>query len=186
MEALKEVQGQKWSVDHTHSKVGFSARHMVISEVIGHFNAFNITIDSTGDDWTESHIEIEINTNSIDTGVEDRDNHLRSADFFEAEKYPKIFFKSKSFKKIDDENFKLTGDLTIKNITNEIELDVFYGGKIVDPWGNNRAGFSVRGSLNRFDYDLKWNAFIETGGAVVGKTIKLICDIELTSPVQNQ
>ncbi|MFO7447834.1 MAG: YceI family protein [Ignavibacteriaceae bacterium] len=182
MDDLKEVQTQTWSVDKAHSKMVFAARHMVISEVQGQFDSYDIRISQTGDKVEDKNIEVEIDVNSINTGNPDRDNHLKSTDFFESEKYPKIIFKSKSIKKIDDENYKLTGDFTIKNITKELELDVSYGGQIADPWGNNRAGFAVRGSINRFDFDLKWNNLIETGGAVVGKTIKLICDIELVQP----
>jgi polyisoprenoid-binding protein YceI len=104
---------------------------------------------------------------------------LKSPDFFEAEKFPQITFKGRKIEKIDDEEFKLYGNLTIRDITKPIELKVIYGGTITDPWGKTRAGFKVLGSINRFDYNLKWNALIETGGAVVGKTINIICDVEV-------
>lgn len=172
--AVKEV----WSLDPAHSKVQFSARHMIISEVTGHFNNFEVNVKA-GEDFADSEIEVSIDVNSIDTGIGDRDNHLKSPDFFEAEKFPKIIFKGTKVEKVNDEKYKLYGDFTIRDITKPIELDVFYGGTIKDPWGKTRAGFKVTGSVNRFDYDLKWNALIETGGAVVGKTINISCDVEL-------
>ena len=178
--AIEEVtKSQLWKIDEVHSKIRFSARHMVISEVEGQFNNFDFSLENEGDDLTTSQIELTIDTNSIDTRNDDRDNHLRSADFFEVKKYPEIKFKSTSIKKINNEKYRLMGDLTIRNITRPIELDVTYGGQIKDPWGNTRAGFNVRGNLNRFDYGLKWNKLIETGGAVVGKNININCDIEI-------
>ena len=168
----------KWKVDTVHTRLGFSARHMVISEVEGQFRDFDINV-SAGDDFSDSEIEVIIKTDSIDTGNKDRDNHLKSADFFDAVNHPEMKFKSASIEKISDEEFKLKGDLTIRDISKPVELDVTFGGRIKDPWGNERAGFQVEGNLNRFDYDLKWNALMETGGAVVGKMIKINCHVEL-------
>lgn len=178
--SVSENTGTKevWAFDPQHTKIQFTARHMIISEVAGHFNNFDIKV-TAGKDFLDSEAEVTIDVSSIDTGIVDRNNHLKSADFFEAEKYPKIIFKSKKFEKVDDEEYKLYGDFTIRDITKSIELKVIYGGTITDPWGKTRAGFKVLGSINRFDYDLKWNALIETGGAVVGKTINLVCDVEL-------
>ncbi|MDR3625744.1 MAG: YceI family protein [Ignavibacteriaceae bacterium] len=167
-----------WSLDPAHSKIQFSARHMVISEVTGNFNNYEVNVKA-GSDFLDSEVEVAIDVNSIDTGIGDRDNHLKSADFFEAEKFPKILFKSTKIEKVDDEEYKLYGDFTIRDITKPIKLDVTYGGTITDPWGKTRAGFKVVGSINRFDYDLKWNSLIEAGGAVVGKTIKIECNVEL-------
>jgi len=182
MEKTAEAVAVKssWAVDLAHTKFQFSVRHLVISEVAGHFGKFNLEIKNANEDFSEADIDVSIDAKSIDTGITDRDNHLRSADFFDVEKYPQIVFKSKSLKKINDEKYKLVGDLTIKDITKSIELDVTYNGQIVDPWGMNRAGFKVLGTLNRFDYNLQWNALMETGGAIVGKNINLIFDIEVT------
>ena len=177
--AEEVIKSQSWIIDEVHSKIRFLARHMVISEVEGQFNKFDFKLRNEGDDLTTSDIELIIDTQSIDTRNKDRDNHLRSADFFDAENYPKIKFESNSIKKINNENYKLTGNLTIKDITKPIELDVTYGGQIKDPWGNTRAGFNVKGTLNRFDYGLKWNNLLETGGAMVGKNINIVCDIEV-------
>lgn len=176
------IMPETWTLDPMHSKIQFTVRHMVISEVLGNFKVFDFNIDSQKDDFSDSKVELKIHVDSIDTGVPDRDNHLRSADFFYVQKYPFIIFKSKSFKKLKDEKYKLVGDLTIRNVTKEIELDVLYNGQIADPFGGkHRAGFKVTGELNRFDYDLKWNVLIETGGAVVGKNVSIVCDIELVS-----
>jgi|SRR5690554_3542187 polyisoprenoid-binding protein YceI len=186
MEQLHDIQTMDWVVDKAHSKIGFTARHMVVSQVHGQFDSFNVTAQSNGENFEDSAVQVEIDAASVNTGIADRDNHLRSADFFDVEKYPKITFKSKSLKVVDEENFKLVGDLTIKDVTKEVELDVEYGGKVKDPWGNNRVGFRLTGKLDRFDFNLKWNNLIETGGAVVGKTIKLDIDIELINNDNNK
>ncbi len=167
-----------WKVDPAHSKLGFSAKHMVIAEIEGRFKDFDIIVEA-GEDFTDSKIEVIIKAGSIDTGNNDRDNHLKSPDFFDVESYQDIKFKSRSLEKISDDEFKLKGNLTIKGVTKPIELDITYGGKIKDPWGNERVGFLITGKLNRFDYDLKWNNLMETGGAIVGKIIKLNCHLEL-------
>jgi polyisoprenoid-binding protein YceI len=180
MAELKDVQQQTWVLDQAHSKIGFSAKHMVISNVRGQFDSYKVEVKSAGPNLEDKEVYVEIDANSINTGVEARDQHLKTPDFFEAEKYPKITFKSKSIKKIDEENYKLTGDFTIRDITKELELDLEYGGQIKDPWGNERIGLSLKGSIDRFDYNLKWNSLIETGGAVVGKTIKLNIEVEFT------
>lgn len=168
-----------WTIDPAHSKISFSARHMVITEVTGQFDKFDLKMTTEGEEFTNSNIEFTIDAQSVNTGIQDRDNHLRSADFFEAEKYPELKFVSKTIKKTDDEEYKMTGDMTIRDITKEIELDVTYGGQIVDPWGNTRAGFSIKGKLNRFDFGLRWNSLIEAGGAVVSKNINILCTVEV-------
>ena len=175
---VENLVKSNWKVDTTHSKMGFSARHMVISEVEGQFRDFDINVEA-GENFEDSEVTVSIKTASVDTGNNDRDNHLKSPDFFDAENHPEMKFKSSSFEKVNDEEFTLKGDLTIRGISKPIELDVTFGGKVKDPWGNERVGFQVEGKVNRFDYDLKWNALMETGGAVVGKIIKLICHVEL-------
>jgi polyisoprenoid-binding protein YceI len=175
----KLIEKANWKVDYVHSKIRFSARHMVITEVEGQFNEYEVDAFSEKDDLSDTEVEVRIKVGSLDTKNEDRNKHLRSADFFEAEKYPEIIFRSTSIKRLDETNYKLYGDLTIKDITKPIELDLTLGGKIKDPWGNIRIGLNLKGSLNRFDYNLKWNNLLETGGAVVGKTINIHCNIEL-------
>lgn len=180
-----QTDREVWVVDEAHSRVQFSVRHMVISEVTGLFRNFDLKLYTNNNGFEQADIEFVIEAASLDTGIADRDNHLRSDDFFGVEKFGNIAFKSRSIKKVDDEKYKLTGDLTIRDVTREIELDVNYGGQVVDPWGNTRAGFKVQGSINRFDYNLKWNNLIETGGAVVGKTVNITCDIEVVKTQAN-
>ena len=168
-----------WTVDKTHSKVGFSVTHLVITDVEGYFKNYDAAITTNGDDLTTSLIDFTINTSSIFTDNNDRDNHLRSDDFFNSEKYPQMTFKSKSMKKVSDNKYKLIGDFTIRDVTKQIELDVKYNGTVKDNRGNIKAGFKVTGEINRFDYNLKWNKAIEAGSLVVGKDVELIVDLQL-------
>ena len=168
-----------WNVDKTHSRVGFSVEHLVISETEGNFKDFDGKVVSKSDDFTDSDIEFHINVASIDTDLADRDNHLKSADFFDAENYEKITFKGKSLKKVDGKNYKLIGNLTIKDVTKEVELDVVFNGVVKDPWGNTKAGFKLTGAINRFDYGLKWNTLTEAGGLVVGEEVNIEVKFEL-------
>lgn len=164
-----------WNVDNVHSKIGFSVRHMVISEVAGHFNSFKMNVISPKNEFETSQIEVVIDVNSIETSVADRNNHLKNDDFFNVEKFPEITFKSKSFVKVGEEDFKLTGDLTIRDVTKEIVLDVVYGGQINDPWGNIRTGFKVTGSIDRYDYNVKFNSPLEAGGLALSKKVNINC-----------
>ena len=169
----------KWIIDKAHSKVQFSVTHLIISEVTGQFKSFDGNIEASKDDFTDAKIDFTIDVNSISTENDARDKHLKSDDFFNAEKFSKITFKGKSFKKINSKNYKLVGDFTIRDVTKQITLDVVYNGSVKDPWGNTKAGFKVKGAINRFDYNLKWNSLMEAGGAVVGKTVSMVIDIEL-------
>lgn len=168
-----------WVIDKSHSKVGFSVTHLVISEVDGNFASYDGKVSSKGDDFEGASIEFSVDINSVDTDNKDRDNHLKSDDFFNAEKFPKMSFKSKSLKKVSGKNFKLVGDLTIRDVTKQVELDVIYNGTTVDPWGQTKAGFKITGEVNRFDYNLKWNTITELGGAVVGKEVTLKINLQL-------
>ncbi len=169
----------KWTVDKSHSKVQFSVTHLIISEVTGQFKSFDANVEASKDDFTDAKIEFASDVNSINTDNEGRDKHLKSDDFLNAEKFPKITFVGKSFKKVGNKNYKLVGDFTIRDITKEITLDVVYNGSVKDPWGNTKAGFKINGEVNRFDYNLKWNSLMEAGGAVVGKTVAIVVDLEL-------
>lgn len=168
-----------WAVDKAHSKVGFSVTHLLITEVEGYFKDFVLVVKAPKDDFSDAQIDFKARTASIFTDNDKRDEHLRSDDFFNSEKYPEMTFKSKSFKKVSNNKYKLTGDLTIRDVTKEITLDVEYNGSVKDPWGNTKAGFNVTGTLNRFDYGLKWNALTELGGAVVDKIVKLRINVQL-------
>lgn len=168
-----------WGLDKSHSKVGFTVSHLVITDVDGFFKEYDAKVTTKGDDFSTAAVEFTINTGSIFTDNEGRDKHLRSDDFFNAEKFPKMTFKSKAMKKVSDNKYKLVGDFTIRDVTKEVELDVKYNGMVKDPWGNTKAGFKVTGEINRFDYNLKWNTAIETGALVVGKDVELIIDLQL-------
>ncbi len=169
----------KWEIDKSHSKVGFTVTHMVISEVDGFFKDYSGNITTNNDDFSTAKIDFTVNTKSIFTDNDSRDNHLRSDDFFNSEKFPQMTFKGKSMKKVGDNKFKLIGDLTIRDVTKQVELDVKFNGIVKDPWGNTKAGFKITSELNRFDYNLKWNTAIETGGLVVGKEVELVIDLQL-------
>ena len=168
-----------WTVDKAHSKVGFSVSYLVITDVQGYFKDYDAQITSVGDDFSTANIELIMNTSSIFTDNDKRDNHLRSDDFFNAEKYPQMIFKGKSIKKVGDKKYKLIGDFTIRDVTKQITLDVTYNGTVKDPWGNTKAGFKVTGEIDRFDYNLKWDKSIETGSLVVGKEVELVIDLQL-------
>jgi len=168
-----------WAVDKAHSKIGFAVTHLLISEVEGYFKDFDLKVVTDREDFVDAKIEFTAKTASIFTDNEKRDEHLKSDDFFNSEKFPEMKFVSKSFKKVGKNKYKLTGDLTIRDVTKPITLDVVYNGTVKDPWGNTKAGFNVTGKLNRFDYGLKWNALTELGGAVVDKIVKLRINVQL-------
>jgi polyisoprenoid-binding protein YceI len=168
-----------WKFDKSHTEIGFNVTHMLITEVSGNFKKFSGTIVSSSDDFQNAKIEFEAEIASIFTDNNTRDKHLKSDDFFNAEKYPTLKFVSKSFTKIDGKKYKLVGDFTIKGITKEITLDVKYNGTITDPWGKTRAGFKISGEIDRFDYNLNWNKALEAGGLVVSKEVELDLKIEL-------
>ncbi|KAB2917553.1 MAG: YceI family protein [Bacteroidetes bacterium] len=168
-----------WNIDNSHSEIHFKVKHMVISTVTGKFNEFTASAETEGDDFTTAKIKFEAKTASIDTGVADRDAHLRSDDFFNAEKYPALTFESTELVKKSDSDYVLRGNLTIRDITKPIELDVDFGGTTVDPWGLTRAGFEISGKINRKEYDLKWSAVTEAGGLVVSDEVKLVLNVEM-------
>lgn len=167
----------KWTIDPIHSEVQFKVKHLVITTITGTFKEFSG--DATAeDDFNNASINFETNIQSISTNNEQRDEHLRSSDFFEADKFPKLTFVSRSFTRKGDD-FELKGDLTIKGITKPITFAVEYGGTMTDPWGNVKAGFEVNGAINRKDFGVNWNATTEAGGLLVGEEVKLIGNIQL-------
>lgn len=174
-----------WNIDKSHSNVQFTVTHMVISEVTGSFNIFEGKLTQKNkNDFTGSSIDFTADANSIFTDNDKRDQHLRSDDFFNAAQFPKLTFKSKSFTKVNDKKYKLVGDLTIRDVTKEVTLEAEFMGTVKDNWGNNRAAFKLSGSINRFDYGLKWNSLLEVGGAVVGKDVKVNCNIQLVTKAE--
>jgi polyisoprenoid-binding protein YceI len=168
-----------WNIDPSHSNVEFTVTHLVISEVSGTFTGFEGAMVSQNDDWSDSKISFTADIGSINTDNEKRDGHLKSGDFFDAENHPKLTFESTSFEKVNDKMYKMKGNLTMRGVTKPVELDVKYGGTVVDPWGNTKAGFKVMGAIDRFDYGLKWDAATEAGNLVVGEEVQLLCNIQL-------
>lgn len=161
----------KWILDPTHSELNFRVKHLMITHVNGAFRVFSAEID--GEDFTRSAISASIDASSIFTNEDARDGHLKSPDFFDVETHPKIEFQGTSFKKESDETYLLTGNLTIKGVAKEVTLDVEFGGINKDPWGNEKAGFSISGKINRKDWGLNWNATLETGGLLVSEEVRI-------------
>ena len=163
----------KWTIDPVHSSVNFNIEHLVISEVEGKFKTYNGSITAAKADLTDAVIEFAVDVNSIDTENEMRDKHLTSADFFDAAKYPKMTFKSTSFKKVAGNKYQLNGNLSIHGVTKPVRFDVTYGGTAKDGYGNTKAGFKAKAKINRFDYGLQYNALTEAGGATLGKEVDI-------------
>ena len=168
----------KWALDAAHSEVHFKVKHLVISTVTGTFKKFDGSFEAETEDFSDVKIDFTLDVNSIDTNQEQRDAHLKSADFFDAEKYPQISFKSTSFKKINDDQYELLGDLTIKDVTKPIKLNAEYGGSATDFYGSLKAGFEVTGKINRKEFGLTWNGVTEAGAIVVGEDIKLNINVQ--------
>jgi len=164
-----------WNIDATHSGINFSIRHMVVAKVRGRFAKYTGALELDDDELTRSAVEATIDASSIDTGTPQRDEHLRSADFFDVERFPELRFRSKRIEKIEDARYRVIGELTVRDVTREVALDVEYGGRAKDPWGNERVGFIAKTALDRKDFGLKWNQALEAGGVLVGDRV----DIEL-------
>jgi len=178
MEAVKT----NWLIDPMHSEVHFKVKHLVISTVTGTFKSFAGSMESENEDFQDAAIEFILDVNSIDTNQEQRDGHLKSADFFDAEQFPKISFKSTSFKKVGDE-YELSGDLTLKNVSKPVKLNVEYGGSATDFYGNNKAGFEVSGKISRKEFGLTWEGITEAGAIVVADDIKLQINVQFAQQV---
>jgi polyisoprenoid-binding protein YceI len=170
----------KWLIDPAHTQIQFKVKHLVISTVTGSFDKFEGGIESSREDYTDADVWFSADTSSINTNAPDRDNHLKSADFFDSANHPKLTFKSTGIQKKGADKFKLTGDLTIRGTTHPIELDVEYGGLMKDPWGNTKVGFELTGKLHRKEYGLNWNAITEAGGVVVSDEVKILINVELS------
>jgi len=167
-----------WRIDPTHSIAEFAVKHLVVTTVKGRFRDLEGTLRIDEGQPENSSVEANIAVASMDTNVEDRDNHLRSDDFFNAEKYPKITFRSKRIERLDSTRFKLYGELTIRDVTKEVVLDGEYEGQVEDPWGNTRAAFTATMQISRKEFGIRWNQMIESGGAVVGDNVKITLHIE--------
>jgi polyisoprenoid-binding protein YceI len=159
-----------WALDPTHSELQFKVKHLMITNVTGQFKSITASVNSDDENFKNAEVSFSAQINSIDTANEQRDGHLKSADFFDGEKFPEIKFVSKSYHASEG---KITGDLTIKDVTKTITLDAEFSGTNKDPWGNQKAGFSISGKINRTDFNLHWNAALETGGVLVSEEVKL-------------
>jgi polyisoprenoid-binding protein YceI len=168
----------KWNLDTTHTEVQFKVKHLVIATVTGFFKKFSGSVESETEDFDGAKVNFSLDVNSIDTNQADRDGHLKSADFFAAEQYPTLDFTG-TLKKESGNDYKLDGALTIRGTTKAVVLDVEFGGTMVDPWGNTKAGFEINGKINRKDFGLNWNALTEAGGMVVSEDVKIHINAEL-------
>ncbi|HXB40186.1 MAG TPA: YceI family protein [Bacteroidia bacterium] len=175
-----KAQTTVWNLDKTHSSVGFAVEHMVVSETVGQFNDFSVSIKSDKTDFTDVKGELTIQVSSVDTKDAKRDGHLKSPDFFDAEKYPTIKFEIVQFKKIKDKEYKLVGNLTMHGVTRSVTLTGKFAGIVKDPYGMTRTGIKITGEIDRYDFGLKYNAAMEAGGMVIGQKVTISCNIELT------
>lgn len=172
----------KWLIDQTHSEITFKVKHLMIAHVKGAFKIFDASIYTTERDFTTAEIDLWIDSSSITTGDLKRDEHLKSVDFFDVQGHKQITFRSSTIGKAGpDGNHELWGELTIKGLSKNVKLDVQFGGVINDPWGNEKAGFTVKGKIKRSDWQLVWNTPLEAGGLLVGDEIYISCEIELTN-----
>ena len=168
-----------WKIDPAHSEIQFKVRHLMITTVTGYFRRFDLTVESEDEDFTQAkRVEFTADAGTIDTNSEQHDTHLRSADFFDAEKFGEIRFLGKALER-RGEDYTLTGDLTIRGITKQVTVNVHFGGIVVDPYGQTKAGFEVEGKISRKEFGLVWNAMTEAGQVVVGDDIRILCEIQL-------
>ncbi len=168
----------KWTLDPTHSEIQFKVRHLMISNVTGSFPKFDVQVETQDLDFMTAKIRFTAETAVVTTNNKQRDEHLRSADFFDAAKYPTLSFVATKYEKVDNDSYELYGDLTIRDVTKKIKLDVEFGGVITDPWGNTRAGFTINGKVNRKEFGLMWNAVTEAGGLVAGDDARIHGEVE--------
>ena len=172
------MANQTWALDPTHSELQFKIKHLMISTVSGQFNEFKATVETNGDDFTKAKVHFEATVDSISTNNEQRDAHLKNGDFFDAEKYPAITFESEKMEKIGDDEYKLHGTLSMRGVSKKIILNAEFGGITKDPWGNQKAGFTLTGKINRKDWGLNWNAVLESGGLLVSDEVKISGEIQ--------
>ncbi|MFH1050475.1 MAG: YceI family protein [bacterium] len=173
------AQSTKWNVDEAHSKISFSVTHMMITDVEGKFNKYEAEIISDKNDFSDAKVNFKIDVKSIDTDNDKRDDHLRSPDFFDSDKFHYITFISDKMTKKSKGKYKLSGDFTMLGVTKKIILDVTYNGMKNDPWGNLRAGFKISGTINRNDWGLKYNSALDAGAVMIGEEVEILCNLEL-------
>ena len=175
----------KWIIDPTHSEVQFKVRHLLVSNVSGQFKEFTADVETEGDDISTAKVHFSADLSSISTNNEQRDAHLRSSDFFDADNHPQVTFESTKMEKVDDENYKMYGKLTMRGVTKEIVLPVEFGGIVKDPWGNIRTGVSASGKINRKDYGVSFSMVSETGGILLGEDVAVHINAEFVKEAAN-
>lgn len=177
---------RKWILDPAHSELQFKVKHMMVTNVTGSFTGFNVDV-TTGTGLEDAQVTFRAAVDTLTTGNRQRDEHLKSGDFFNSEVYPEITFQSTAFKKVnDDGDYVLSGDLTMGEITRPVTLQVTHGGTVKDPWGNTKAGFSLTGKINRKDWGLDYNAVLETGGVLVSEEVRILAEIQMTEVVEEE
>ena len=169
----------KWVLDPTHSELQFKVKHLMITTVTGSFKTFTAELETEQEDFSDAKASFQAEVASIDTSNADRDGHLKTGDFFDAEKFPTITFESTSLVK-DGDDYKLTGNLTIKDVTKPVTMDVEFGGTAVDPWGNTKAGFTMSGKFKRGDFGLTYNAALETGGVMLSDEVRVAGELQFS------
>jgi polyisoprenoid-binding protein YceI len=169
----------KWTLDPTHSELGFKIKHLMISNVSGYFKNFSAEVTTEDEDFSSAQINLTAQMASVSTNNEQRDEHLRASDFFGVERFPELSFTSTKIEVIDNENFFLLGNLTLKGVTNPVKLTVEYSGVTKDPWGGERAGFLVTGKINRSDWGVSFNGVMETGGVVLSEEVRIKSELQL-------
>lgn len=172
------MNSERWEIDGSHSGIHFSVRHLVIAKVRGQFSRWTGTVLVPDGDFNRASVDVVIDASSIDTGVADRDAHLKSPDFFDVEHFPELTFTSGTIEPAGNDRLRVTGELTIKGVTRPVTLDVEDAGRAKDPWGNERAAFTAKTSLDRKDFGLTWNQVLETGGVMVGDRIDIEIEVE--------
>jgi polyisoprenoid-binding protein YceI len=175
-----------YNLDTVHSAVSFSVRHLVFAKVRGRFAQWRGTLELNESDLTRSRVTVSIDASSIDTGTPDRDQHLKSADFFDVTRFPSLSFKSSRVDSLGGDRYRIHGDLTIRDITREVVLESEFGGRAQDPWGNERVAFTAKASIDRRDFDLTWNQALETGGVVVGERVDIELDVQAVKATVTQ
>lgn len=176
------MSNTKWTLDPAHSELQFKVKHMMVSNVTGDFQNFQVEVETPEENLENAKIKFIAETDSVSTGNAQRDGHLKSGDFFDSAKFPELKFESSSFKKLtEDGEYELKGNLTIKDITKPVTLKVNHGGTAKDPWGNTRSGFSVSGKINRKEWGLNYNAVLETGGVLVSDEVRILAELEMTA-----
>jgi len=173
----------KWILDPTHSEIHFKVKHLMVSWVTGSFKQFTAEVTTDGDDFTTAKVKFAADINSISTNNEQRDGHLKTGEFFDAENHPQLVFEGDKLEKIDDENYKLHGILTMRGVSKRIALNAEFGGSTEDPWGNTRIGFSVNGKINRKDYGVSFSMVSETGGILLGEDVSISANVEFVKVV---